>query len=106
MMGVNINLQHLIERDSSGHMKFVADHHGWDSSRHDGDRDILTFVDVLPHQIRRAASDPWVDDAWWMRPTDFEAWRSAVNDAPDPDRFKEMLGFLEQNPDLWIHFGY
>lgn len=105
-MGVNISLHHLIERDSAGHMKYVSDHQGWDSSRRGGDREMPKFVGDLPHEIRFAAADPWIDDALWIRPTDFEAWRSAVTHAPDPDRFKEMLGFLEQNPDLWIHFGY
>jgi hypothetical protein len=98
-MGINISLYKV------GPQR-IKDHPDWDFLRHAGDREFAELASGLPHVVHR---ESW-DDEGMVRPADFPAWRSAIEEwektAPNVGRFTKMLAILEAEPDCWIFFGY
>ena len=87
-MGINLCLQTLN----------ATDHPMWDWSRYSGDREFAALASKLP-SIR---SDR---DRNYIRPTDFSAWRTAVEKAqlPNPGRHEQLLDLLQADENYWIY---
>ena len=96
-MGLNICIERLPDRQR---------HPSWDWLRYGGDREIAALATKLPHLSKNVAEYP--DYEWYIRPSDFSAWREAATSQewPCEGRFDLMIDILEAEPDYWIYFSY
>lgn len=72
-----------------------------------GDFDICRLLINLPH-VEPEGNDPL--DTTILRPSDFAEARAAESKLdphrPNPDRYRELLNRLEENPDEWIYISW
>lgn len=73
-----------------------ADIPEWDWARYAGDREFCELS--LPQQQHPSASH----EDWIWRPIEFDLWRQAASQLPNPERFALLLDLLEADSDLWI----
>jgi hypothetical protein len=89
-MGINLYLQTL---DGMNHPE-------WDSLRCAGDRELVDLVDDLPNIRSRYYEEVYT------RPTDFAAWRAAVDKLPNPARHKKLLDLLAADENYWLYVSW
>jgi hypothetical protein len=89
-MGINLYLQTL---DGMNHPQ-------WDYLRCAGDRELVDLVDDLPNIQSRFYEEVYT------RPTDFAAWRVAVDKLPNPARHKKLLDLLAADESYWLYVSW
>ena len=90
-MGINLCLKTLNGKD----------HPTWDWIRYSGDREFAALAINLP--CTRSGHD-----GEYQRPTDFSAWRTAVEKAqlPNPGRHEKLLDLLQADENYWIYVSW
>jgi hypothetical protein len=76
------------------------DHPQWDPLHYPGDQEFIELVDDLPNVQSRYYEEVY------MRPTDFAAWRAAVDKLPNPARHKKLLDLLAADESYWLYVSF
>uniref|UniRef100_A0AB74UN45 Uncharacterized protein n=1 Tax=Caulobacter phage BL57 TaxID=3348355 RepID=A0AB74UN45_9VIRU len=90
----------------------TRDFPGWDPHINGGHkafaREVLDQTRTPYVSKPNPTEDRWsdrYDDRWYIRPTDFPAWRAAVQGLPNLDLFLGMIDILEENPTYWLYIS-
>ena len=78
-------------------------HPAWDDGKYAGDREVMLIIEQNGGAIRHPDPyNPWRDPDPVYRPADFDALSRATWPDVNPERWRQLVAILRDEPDYWI----